>query len=87
MRKKIINLLFYEVVITNFDKMQKYLFLSNIKKNFLSLTNPKKLLGSNSLAIDTAIDICKNIKCNTYFVLLRTSDYWDPQYKFYYDKY
>jgi hypothetical protein len=77
----------YDVVITNFDKMHKYFFLSNIKKNFLSLTNPKKLLGSNSLAIDTAIDICKNIKCNTYFVLLRTSDYWDPQYKFYYENY
>ena len=71
----------------NFDKLKKYFFLSNIQKNFSSLTNPKKLLGSNSLAIDTAIDVCKNIKCNVHFVLIRGSNYWDPQPDFYYENY
>ena len=71
----------------NFDKLQKYFFLSNIKKNFSSLINPKKLLGSNFLAIDTAIDVCQNIKCNVHFVLIRGSNYWDPQPDFYYYNY
>jgi len=71
----------------SFDKLKKYFFLSNVKKNILSLTNSKKLLGSNSLAIDTAINICQNIKCNVYFVLIRGSNYWDPQPDFYYENY
>lgn len=77
----------FDNLIRNFDKLKKYLVLTNIKKNFQLLFKPKNLIGSNSLAIDTLMRICKEIKCKPYFVLIRGSDFWDPQPNFYYNNY
>jgi hypothetical protein len=71
----------------SFSKLKKYFLLSNTKKNILLLTNSKKLIGSNYLAIDTAINMCEKIKCNAYFILVRSSSFWDPNPAFYYDNY
>ena len=72
---------------TRFSKLKKYLRLTNIKKNFFLLTNPKKLIGSTPVAIDTLISTCKVTKCKTYFVLIRGSDFWDPYPKLHYANY
>ena len=45
------------------------------------------MIGSNSLAIDTLIKICEEIKCNPYFVLFRGSDFGEANPNFYYENY
>ncbi len=68
----------------NLSKFKKYLLLSNLRQHIYFLTTDN-IFQSNKMAINEVLNFCLENNCNTYFSLLGSSEFWDPN--FFYNDY
>lgn len=80
-----LNFTVKEKLLFKIDKLKKYFYLPNIKFYVHHLFNNSRLIGHNKSLIDNAISLCNINTCKVYFVLVRSSNFWDPT--FFYEKY
>ena len=72
------GLFFY--VRVNLSKLKKYLLLTHLREYFYFIFFKNEIFDTTKFAINEVNDYCLTNNCNTYFGILRSSNFWDPRY-------